>query len=64
MEDEAKGKNMEHLEVEADNTKDKIEEDCDRDFFTTPEEAVDYGIIDEVVETKTSSIQKPPMPTL
>ena len=26
MEDEAKGKNMERLEVEADNTKDKIEE--------------------------------------
>lgn len=26
----------------------KIEEDCDRDFFMTPEEAVDYGIIDEV----------------
>ena len=47
-----------------DQPKDKIEEDCDRDFFMTPEEAVDYGIIDEVVETKTSSIQKPPMPTL
>ena len=27
MEDEAKGKNMERLEVEADNTKDKIEEE-------------------------------------
>ena len=25
----------------------KIEEDCDRDFFMTPEEAKDYGIIDE-----------------
>ena len=27
VEDEAKGKNMERLEVEADNTKDKIEEE-------------------------------------
>merc|ERR1712185_348001 len=25
----------------------KIEDDCDRDFFMTPEEAKDYGIIDE-----------------
>ena len=25
----------------------KIEEDCDRDFFMTPAEALDYGIIDE-----------------
>merc|ERR1719263_1387580 len=30
----------------------KIEEDCDRDFFMTPEEAKDYGIIDEVLNTK------------
>jgi len=42
----------------------KIEEDCDRDFFMTPEEAVDYGIIDEVIETKTSKIEKPKMPDL
>jgi hypothetical protein len=28
-------------------TKDKVEADCDRDFFMTPEEAVEYGIIDE-----------------
>ena len=27
MEDEAKGKNMERLEVEADNIKDKVEEE-------------------------------------
>eukprot|EP00531_Pseudo-nitzschia_arenysensis_P005093 CAMPEP_0116137476 /NCGR_PEP_ID=MMETSP0329-20121206/12267_1 /TAXON_ID=697910 /ORGANISM="Pseudo-nitzschia arenysensis, Strain B593" /LENGTH=267 /DNA_ID=CAMNT_0003632391 /DNA_START=41 /DNA_END=844 /DNA_ORIENTATION=+ len=47
-----------------DQPKDKIEEDCDRDFFMTPEEAVDYGIIDEVVKTKTSHITKPEMPTL
>jgi len=47
-----------------DQPKDKIEEDCDRDFFMTPEEAVEYGIIDEVVKTKTSHITKPDMPTL
>jgi len=42
----------------------KIEADCDRDFFMTPEEAVDYGIIDEVITTKTSSIAKPGRPVL
>merc|ERR1712085_59102 len=47
-----------------DQPKDKIEEDCDRDFFMTAEEAMDYGIIDEVITTKTSHITKPPMPTL
>merc|ERR1719246_188646 len=47
-----------------DQPKSKIEEDCDRDFFMTAEEAKDYGIIDEVVTTKTSHITKPPMPTL
>merc|ERR1712134_83668 len=47
-----------------DQPKEKIEEDCDRDFFMTPEEAVQYGIIDEVVKTKTSHITKPEMPSL
>jgi ATP-dependent Clp endopeptidase proteolytic subunit ClpP len=47
-----------------DQPKDKIEEDCDRDFFMSPEEAVDYGIIDEVIKTKTSHIVKPNMPSL
>ena len=42
----------------------KIEEDCDRDFYMTPEQAVDYGLIDEVVVTKTSHIKKPAMPLL
>merc|ERR1719270_2092973 len=32
-----------------DQPKDKIEADCDRDFFMTAEEAVDYGIIDEMI---------------
>lgn len=43
---------------------DKIQDDCDRDFFMTPEEALDYGLIDEVVTTKTSHIPKPAMPSL
>jgi len=47
-----------------DQPKDKIEADCDRDFFMTAEEAVEYGIVDEVVSTKTSHITKPPMPIL
>lgn len=47
-----------------DQPKDKIEADCDRDFFMTAEEAVDYGMIDEVVKTKTSHITKPEMPVL
>jgi ATP-dependent Clp protease protease subunit len=37
---------------------DKIEEDTDRDFFMTPEEAMEYGIIDEV----TSPFPPPPLP--
>jgi len=47
-----------------DQPKEKIEMDCDRDFFMTAEEAVDYGIIDEVIKTKTSFITKPKMPIL
>uniref|UniRef100_A0A7S3L4G7 ATP-dependent Clp protease proteolytic subunit n=1 Tax=Amphora coffeiformis TaxID=265554 RepID=A0A7S3L4G7_9STRA len=42
----------------------KIEQDCDRDFFMTPYEAQDYGIIDEVIQTKTSHIPMPKMPSL
>jgi len=42
----------------------KIEEDTDRDFFMTPNEALDYGIIDEVIKTKTSHIPLPAMPSL
>ena len=39
----------------------KIEKDTDRDFFMSPEEAVQYGIIDEVIETK-KGIVKPAKP--
>lgn len=39
--------------------------DCDRDFFMTPEEAVDYGLIDAVVETRSwPRLQKPPKPAM
>ncbi|GMH46843.1 hypothetical protein TrVE_jg9660 [Triparma verrucosa] len=42
----------------------KIKEDTDRDFFMTPTEALEYGIIDEVIKTKTSHIEMPGMPSL
>mmetsp|Transcript_8549 Transcript_8549/g.20202 ORF Transcript_8549/g.20202 Transcript_8549/m.20202 type:complete len:261 (+) Transcript_8549:70-852(+) len=42
----------------------KIELDTDRDFFMTPEEAADYGIIDEVIQTKKSNLPKPAKPVL
>lgn len=42
----------------------KIEEDCDRDFYMTAEQALDYGLIDEVVKTKVDHIKRPAMPPL
>jgi len=42
----------------------KIADDTDRDFFMTPYEALDYGLIDEVIKTKTSSIPTPKMPMI
>mmetsp|Transcript_1171 Transcript_1171/g.1492 ORF Transcript_1171/g.1492 Transcript_1171/m.1492 type:complete len:258 (-) Transcript_1171:144-917(-) len=42
----------------------KIAEDTDRDFFMTPYEALDYGLIDEVIKTKTSHIPTPAMPMI
>ncbi|EEC50162.1 predicted protein [Phaeodactylum tricornutum CCAP 1055/1] len=47
-----------------DQPEEKIAADCDRDFFMTPYEALDYGIIDEVIKTKTSHIPMPAMPSL
>jgi ATP-dependent Clp endopeptidase proteolytic subunit ClpP len=47
-----------------DQSVEKIAEDTDRDFFMTPYEANDYGIIDEVIKTKTSHIPLPAMPSL
>mmetsp|Transcript_42050 Transcript_42050/g.131736 ORF Transcript_42050/g.131736 Transcript_42050/m.131736 type:complete len:232 (+) Transcript_42050:81-776(+) len=43
----------------------KIEEDTDRDFFMTPREALEYGIIDDVVKINAyDDIEAPPMPLL
>ena len=42
----------------------QIETDSDRDFFMTPPEAVDYGMIDEVLQTKSSHLPYPKMPSL
>merc|ERR1719469_995955 len=42
----------------------KIEDDTDRDFFMPPYEALESGIIDEVIKTKPSHIPLPPMPVL
>merc|ERR1712039_231436 len=54
-----------HLADCTGQTQEKIEEDCDRDNFMTPEEAKDYGLIDEIVQTKSwPRIQKPPRPTV
>ena len=33
----------------------KIERDTDRDMFLTPEQAVEYGLIDEVIVDRTAS---------
>mmetsp|Transcript_105418 Transcript_105418/g.328613 ORF Transcript_105418/g.328613 Transcript_105418/m.328613 type:complete len:324 (+) Transcript_105418:47-1018(+) len=39
--------------------------DTDRDYFMTAEEAVEYGLIDEVIETASwPRLQKPPKPDL
>lgn len=40
------------------------QEDTDRDFFMTPQEALEYGLIDEVIKTKTSDLPLPQMPIL
>jgi ATP-dependent Clp protease, protease subunit len=45
------------------NSVEKIRTDSDRDFFMTPEEALDYGLIDEVVKTR-RPLAKPAMPEL
>ena len=37
-----------------------VERDTDRDYFMTPEEALKYGIIDEVVKTRSEAEKAPP----
>lgn len=51
-----------YISAFTDQPVDKVEEDCDRDFFLTPPQAVDYGLIDEVIKTKADHIKMPPMP--
>merc|ERR1719510_2937272 len=44
---------------------DTILRDCDRDNFMTPEEAKEYGLIDDIIPTKSwPRLQKPPRPDL
>lgn len=42
---------------------DKLRIDTDRDFYMTPEEAKDYGIVDEVIQHKLM-IPRPKIPSL
>lgn len=42
---------------------DKLRQDTDRDFFMTPNEALTYGLIDEVIQHK-NMISKPKVPSL
>jgi len=36
----------------------KIEKDTDRDFWMSPEEAKEYGIIDTIIEKRSEVIEK------
>jgi ATP-dependent Clp protease, protease subunit len=42
---------------------DKLRVDTDRDFYMTPEEALSYGLIDEVIQHK-KMIKTPKIPSL
>ena len=42
---------------------DKLRQDTDRDFYMTPEEALAYGLIDEVIQHK-FMIERPKVPKL
>lgn len=42
----------------------KLAQDTDRDFYMMPQEALAYGLIDEIIKTKTSHIQTGPIPSL
>ncbi|CAE8600649.1 unnamed protein product, partial [Polarella glacialis] len=54
-----------HLADATGQTSEQIEKDCDRDNFMTPEEAKVYGLIDEVIPTKSwPRIAKPARPAL
>mmetsp|Transcript_38728 Transcript_38728/g.68784 ORF Transcript_38728/g.68784 Transcript_38728/m.68784 type:complete len:87 (-) Transcript_38728:24-284(-) len=52
-----------HLADFTGQTPEQILLDCDRDNFMTPEEAKEYGLIDDIIPTKSwPRIQKPPRP--
>jgi ATP-dependent Clp protease protease subunit len=42
----------------------RIEKDSDRDFFMSPEEAKEYGLIDEVIYARFGKVDVPPVPVL
>lgn len=42
---------------------DKLRVDTDRDFYMTPDEALAYGLIDEVIQHK-NMIARPKIPSL
>lgn len=43
---------------------DKVRLDTDRDYYMSPEDAVSYGLIDEVIHHKNMLELKPKEPTL
>ena len=52
-----------YLSAFCDQPMDKLRLDTDRDFYMTPEEALSYGIIDEVIQHK-NMIKSPKIPSL
>ena len=52
-----------YLSAFCDQPMDKLRLDTDRDFYMTPEEALSYGIIDEVIQHK-NMIKTPKIPSL
>ena len=54
-----KGKLNQHLADHTGQPLSKIEEDTERDFFMSAEEAKDYGVIDQVIKRKPSATNPP-----
>jgi ATP-dependent Clp protease protease subunit len=40
------------LEAHTGQTLDKIQQDSERDFYLSPEEAIDYGLIDQIIQKR------------
>jgi ATP-dependent Clp protease protease subunit len=57
--DKTKAKLIELLALHTGQTIKKIEDDMDRNYYMSAEEAVKYGIVDKVIETKSSDIPIP-----